>query len=217
MSLLDLDERCVEAAEHGVDRGALRVPFFRRAWVDRWLTTTHPAAPYVMFAPVCAWLVVRALGAGLGAAEIGALAAGGWLAWTLVEYVMHRYGLHLPTRTRSWRVAFFLVHGHHHQAPDDSRRLVATPAQSALLALLLAGIARLCAGPIASGPLLAGMLLGYQLYELAHWSAHHARTRVWPLGWLRRHHLSHHHVDATTRFGISTPLWDFLLRTVGRD
>jgi sterol desaturase/sphingolipid hydroxylase (fatty acid hydroxylase superfamily) len=215
MRSFELDERCREAALHGVSARAPRVPFFRHPWVDRLLSTSHPATPYLMFMPICAWLVMRAFAAGVDATEITALFGGGAFAWTFVEYLMHRFGLHLPTKTPSFRIAFYLVHGHHHEAPDDTRRIVATPLQGALLALLLAGIARLVAGPIASGPLLAGALVGYQLYELAHWSAHHARTRIWPLGALRRHHLAHHHVDAKSRFGISSPLWDVVFGTRG--
>ncbi len=224
MSLLDVDPACLAAAEHPAgsvpaQAGApRRVPLFRHPAVDRLLTRTPPWLPFVVYAPAVAGLLASHREA--GAARLAGASLAGVLLWTLIEYLLHRFGLHLPQRTRAWRVAYFVVHGHHHAAPRDAERLVATIPQSALLLALVHGVATLVLGaseathgPALAAGILAGTTLGYLLYEAAHWGIHHARR---PGPWLRalaRHHLAHHG-EPTSRYGISSPLWDHVLRTL---
>ena len=216
MSLLDVDPACLAAAERTAPAppdALRRVPLFRHPRVDRLLTRTPAWLPFVVYAPFVAGLLVAHRGAGLVHLAWPLLA--GVLLWTLVEYLLHRFGLHLPQHTRAWRVAYFLVHGHHHADPRDPERLVAALPQSALLLALVYGLASLALDGPASAALLAGTTLGYLAYEAAHWRIHHAR-RPGPLfRRLARHHLAHHG-DPTSRYGISSPLWDVLLGTLPR-
>ena len=110
------------------------------------------------------------------------------------------------------RVTSFIVHRHHHVAPQDRDHLVATPLYSGGLFLLLLALTSL-AGADARWALLAGSMLGYLAYEAAHWRAHHARPRAGLGRALRRHHLRHHFGDPGRNFGISSPLWDMVFRT----
>ncbi len=34
--------------------------------------------------------------------------------------------------------------------------------------------------------------------------------------WLKHHHVLHHYQDFTKRFGVSTPLWDYVFGTIER-
>ncbi len=216
VSLLDVDPACIAAAERTAPaplEAPHRVPLFRHPGIDRLLTRTPHWLPFVVYAPLVGALVAAHRDAGL--ARLLGPALGGALLWTLVEYLLHRFGLHLPQRSRAWRVAYFLVHGHHHADPRDPERLVAALPQSALLLALVYGLASLALDAASSAALLAGTTLGYLVYEATHWRIHHARRPGPLLRRLARHHLAHHG-DPTSRYGISSPLWDVLLGTLPR-
>lgn len=185
--------------------------FFHRELSER-LTRAHWASPYLLWAgPIAACLAFGT--AAYGPATLLLLVAGGWLVWTFVEYWLHRGFFHLRPDGPARRVTSFIVHRHHHVAPGDRARLVATPLYSGGLALLLLGLYTGLAGRDARWPLLAGSLLGYLAYELAHYGAHHRRPRTAIGRALRRRHLRHHFTDPTRDFGISSPLWDLVFRT----
>ena len=63
------------------------------------------------------------------------------------------------------------------------------------------------------GVMLAGSItFGYIIYGLAHFIIHHVRFKQpWLRRWAGAHHVHHYHPD--TNFGVTTPLWDVLLRT----
>ena len=209
-----LTDELLSAALDGEARPdlAARSPrFFHHERHER-LTRAHPASPYVLYVPAiagCLWLA-----AALSLPARVALLAGGWLCWTFIEYWLHRGFFHMRAGAPAVRVTSFIIHRHHHAAPQDQDRLVATPLYSLGLFLLLFPVYSL-AGPDARWALMAGSMLGYLAYELAHWRAHHVRPgRHGPVGrWLRRHHLRHHFGDDTHNFGISSPLWDLVFRT----
>lgn len=189
--------------------------FFHRPRHER-LTRAHWASPYAIYLPLIALFLAFGTST-FDLPRLLALVAAGWLAWTLVEYWLHRGCFHLRPDTPARRVTSFVVHRHHHLAPNDRTRLVAMPWQSGSLALLLFGLYSLLAGPAARWPLLAGSLLGYLAYELAHYSAHHRRPRTALGRVLRRRHLRHHFTDAGADFGISCPLWDLVFRTYSKN
>ncbi|MDC0723277.1 sterol desaturase family protein [Nannocystis bainbridge] len=188
--------------------------FFHRPLYER-LTRAHPASPYLLWAgPIAACLAFGT--AAHDPPRLLLLLAVGWLVWTFVEYWLHRGFFHLAPTTPARRVTSFIVHRHHHVAPNDRDRLVATPLYSGGLALLLLGLYGLIAGPDARWPLLAGTLLGYLAYERAHHLAHHGRPRTALGRALRRRHLRHHFADRGLDFGISSPLWDLVFRTYSK-
>lgn len=190
-------------------------PRFFHSRVAEALTRAPPWSPYLLHLPLVALILTFKILTFETAptAATAALVAAGALAWTFVEYWLHRLFFHLRPGGDARRVTSYIVHRHHHAAPADRARLVATPAQSVSLALLLLAVYGALAGPSARWPLIAGTLLGYLGYELVHYSAHHRRPRTALGRALRRHHLRHHFADAGTNFGISSPLWDLVFRT----
>lgn len=188
------------------DRRARAPRCFHRPGLEA-LVRAHPASPYLLYLPLIAGGCWRAALELRAPALLGLLLAG-WLVWTLLEYWLHRGCFHLRPDTPVRRVATFIIHRHHHVAPQDRAHLVATPLYSGGLFLLLLSVYGR-AGAAACAALLAGSMLGYLVYEAAHWRAHHgARGRR-----LRRHHLRHHFADRGGNFGISTRLWDLVFRT----
>ena len=199
----------------GVARRGPGFALFRSRWLDA-LTRTPPFVPYVLVGPVIAWLMYGAAASSAALLSIAALVVAGVLGWTLVEYLMHRFLFHYRPRSSRGRIASFLVHGHHHLHPDDRLRITATPVQFGSLALLAGGVLRLALGPTLYAPALAGFLLGYLAYEAIHFSAHHGRPHTAIGRALRRHHLRHHHETPRAAWGISSPLWDWVFRTLPR-
>ncbi len=180
------------------------------------VTEAHPASPYVFLGPAVLALL---LCSPLTLSGFGAFGAGVVL-WTLVEYLLHRFAFHFPRRGPVSSTVALLVHGHHHHYPADPRRIVATPAQSLSLFVLLGAALWFLFGVVAAhafvAPTLAGTVLGYLGYEWAHWSAHHRRPRT---AWgkvLKRHHLEHHHRSRDGQWGISTTVWDHIFQTTRR-
>lgn len=90
----------------------------------------------------------------------------------------------------------------------DSLPFFLTP----LAILALAGLLDLAA-PTAVALLFAGAFAaGYVAYGLSHWAIHNIRFRnTLVRRWAADHHIHHYHTDKN--FGVTTPLWDMLLRT----
>ena len=99
------------------------------------LSRVHPSVPVIIFVPTIGYLTIT------GATETGiAPAAGvfaaGWLFWTLTEYWLHRVVFHFDA-DNEWAHRFhFMIHGVHHDHPNDPMRLVMPPAASIPLASL---------------------------------------------------------------------------------
>ena len=191
------------------------------------LTRVHPAVVVVVWVPVIVWFVGSAWRArertGMSATELLLAHGLGLLVWTLVEYLLHRYVFHFsPRNPPAWlQRLIFLFHGIHHVQPWDKQRLVMPPGVSiplavvfyALFAWVLAGV---LAAPAWLAPVFGAFLAGYLAYDLLHYAAHHLSMDVAVGRWLKRYHLLHHHQTPDARFGVSSPLWDVLLRTLPR-
>ncbi len=177
--------------------------FFTAFVPERVIFRGHPAMPYLTALP--------AAGVALYAGEpwpSPLVSAGLWalgvLAWTLFEYLLHRFVFHWPAKSEVGRVVCFVAHGHHHVAPRERSRLAATPVQMVSALVLLAGLFRLALGA-AWTLAFAGAATGYAAYEAIHYLAHHGRVRNPLLKTVVRHHLLHHHRTPDWRFGNLEP------------
>ena len=61
--------------------------------------------------------------------------------------------------------------------------------------------------------LFAGTAAGYVSYDLIHYYTHHFKPHNRLGRWLRAYHLQHHHGHEHKRYGVSSPLWDFVFAT----
>ena len=78
-------------------------------------------------------------------------------------------------------------------------------------------LAVLLGAPHWVAPVMSGFMIGYLAYDLTHYATHHFPMRSKYAKYLKRHHMQHHYKDASTRFGVSSPLWDLVFRTQGAD
>lgn len=133
----------------------------------------------------------------------------GYVAWTLVEYGLHRLVLHHLPRLEA-------IHHAHHDAPKD---LIGTPTVVSVAAFIGLGFAPAVAliGLRGASAWMAGLLTGYLFYVLAHYAVHHFGTgRSRWLMKLKRHHALHHYRDGQSNFGVTTRIWDRVFGTLVR-
>ena len=189
-------------------------PLFESRWLDR-LTRVRPFVPPLIFVPaigLCALVAFRG-GSGVGAA---AGIVGGYAFWTLCEYWIHRSVFHIEPRSRLGGRLHFIIHGVHHDHPNDPLRLVMPPAVSVPLGAVVFGVLYLIFGESYAPGLGAGFFLGYLVYDMMHYYLHHFRPRGRLGRMLRERHMRHHFQDETRGFGISAPYWDEVFGTSSR-
>lgn len=133
--------------------------------------------------------------------------------WTLFEYLAHRFVFHFRPQTNSGFRLQFIIHGVHHQFPQDKDRLVMPISASLLVALLIGSLVKLILGDAGFGSF-AGFVFGYICYDMTHYSIHHmAIPKARPLRALWVSHLQHHFKNPERSFGVTSPLWDFVFGT----
>ena len=113
----------------------------------------------------------------------------------------------------SARKLHWMIHGVHHDHPNDPRRLVLPPAFAIPLGLLFFGLFVLVLGTPVAWAFAAGFYLGYVIYDTVHFALHHAKPRGWLGRRLRELHMRHHFEDHERGFGVSAPWWDIVFNT----
>lgn len=136
----------------------------------------------------------------------------GFFAWTLGEYVLHRFVYH-KIKDASYDTGMqYVFHGIHHQYPSDEDRIILPPVPGLAIASLFLGFYYLIMGAAAFS-FGTGFLIGYLVYISIHWMVHSkpapARFNFW---W--NHHNVHHYQQHDRAFGVSTPIWDYVFGTM---
>ncbi len=191
-----------------------------------WLAIEHSPAAYradfYVYAAVLVAIGVALLAGPLDLGLLAWIATGAW-AWTLVEYLVHRFVLHGLAPFTRW-------HAEHHRRPTA---LIAAPtllSASIFANLLLPTIWLLGARP--AGALTFGLLSGYLAYGLIHHAIHRpmpARVTSFGRRWLLKrrlwHGLHHRRMHAGPRdpaatvtaaqgyYGVTGAFWDRVFRT----
>jgi nitric-oxide synthase len=163
----------------------------------------HPLVAVALYVPVIA------ITAEISLDQASPLALAGWaidgyLTWTLVEYWGHRLVLHFEPE-QGWGAWFHhIVHGMHHEYPQDPRRCVMSPLLSipivttaVVVSLWVLGLPAMFA---------AGFVHGYLAYDLIHLYLHHARPNAGPMKWLQELHMRHHFRDRQPRLWRLRPV-----------
>ncbi len=179
------------------------------------LSRVHPIVPPLLFGPGIVFLIVYGALQGAGWLSV-AWIVGGYAFWTLCEYWIHRIIFHFePERGIGARI-HWIIHGVHHDHPNDPLRLVMPPSVSVPLAALFVWAFYAVLGSPAFMPFGAGFLGGYLLYDMIHYHLHHHRPRTAAGRLLRELHMRHHFQDHERGYGISAPYWDLIFGTALR-
>lgn len=134
---------------------------------------------------------------------------GGLIAWTFLEYVIHAWLGHLP----KGRILISSEHLKHHAdiLYFTPLRLKIRGAVPVIALLLLAASAAF--GLAAGLGFVAAVATGWTFYEWLHQSIH-VNGPSGPFSrWAARHHMHHHFSRPNLNMGVTTPIWDVLLRT----
>jgi sterol desaturase/sphingolipid hydroxylase (fatty acid hydroxylase superfamily) len=189
-------------------------PLFKSEFLN-FFSRVHPAVPAVIFVPVVVAMEWLGADSGYGALQLVLLSLGGIGIWTLTEYWLHRLVFHWEPDNAFGRRMHFIIHGIHHDHPNDKLRLVMPPSVSIPLAALFFGAFRLIFGE-AAFPLFGGFILGYLAYDYTHYYVHHFVPKSKLGKRLREQHMRHHFQDHRFGYGVSSPLWDVVFRTLPR-
>lgn len=201
-----------------ISRDATPIRLFKSDVLE-FFTHIHPAVVVVLWLPVTIYAFVRAaIDPRIGWGRIVVGGAIGVIVWTLAEYTLHRFVFHFKPRNAWQERLSFLFHGVHHAQPRSKTRLVMPPVVSVPLGAVFYGLfvlilGRLLGAPAWIAPLFGGFTLGYLTYDITHYATHHFRMKRAYYKWVRRHHMLHHAQTPNQRFGVSTPIWDYVFGT----
>ena len=182
-----------------------------------------PWVVLVVYIPFSCFLITRAVirfsAAGISSLWMLPAMVGGWVAWTFIEYTLHRFLFHYHPKSERFKRIFFFTHGVHHTQPMCKTRLVMPPVISLPIALffyivywcLFSVVLR---QPLWLLPVFSGSVLGYVIYDMVHYILHHAKLKKGYLAMCRRQHMRHHVTCPNMRFGVSMPLWDYVFGTM---
>lgn len=186
---------------------------FKNPVIER-LSRTHIAIPITLFilysAALLFWSITQL---SFSALLTTGLFFTGWLVFTLVEYLMHRYVFHMKTDTKLKAKIQYHAHGVHHEFPKDKDRLAMPPIMSVTLATILLFVFKLFMGDFVFS-FLPGFLVGYAMYLFVHYIVHAypPPKNIFKAVWVN--HSIHHYKDQKIVFGVSSPLWDYVFRTM---
>jgi len=136
----------------------------------------------------------------------------GFFAWTFGEYALHRWVYHKISDASYDSGLQYVFHGIHHEYPSDEDRIILPPVPGLLIAHSILGILYLIFGTdcLVLG---AGFLMGYLAYISIHWMVHSKPApKKFSFWW--NHHNIHHYQQHDRAFGVSSPLWDIVFRTM---
>ena len=180
------------------------------------LTHTHISMPLIIFSVISAALIYYGIiEKGFETPQMILLFFAGLFFFTFVEYIMHRYLYHIPATSERKKKISYTMHGVHHDYPKDKSRLAMPPVLSLVVATVLFIIYRVVLGDYVFG-FLAGFLIGYAGYLAVHYSVHAFKVPSNFLKVLWHHHSIHHYREPDRAFGVSSPLWDHIFRTMTR-
>ncbi|MCS6904323.1 MAG: sterol desaturase family protein [Bacteroidia bacterium] len=176
------------------------------------LSKVHPSVPLLIYTPVIIFFLYRAflqLPVLLGILFF----VFGTITWSFTEYVLHRFLFHHPFHSKLGKRFHFIMHGVHHQYPQDPLRLVMPPSVSIPLAFFFYYLFNFFLGESYILAFYPGFVTGYLIYDMLHFAFHHFHFTNPYLQTLKTHHMKHHYLDSKSGFGVSSKLWDYIFLT----
>ncbi len=171
-----------------------------------------PQVMWVVISSVLFWYSFTKVG--IQSEVIIILGFGGFLTWTLAEYVVHRFLYHTETNSDLLYDIQYKGHGFHHLYPKDPERLAMPPIPALLFSSLFFALFYAILGLYAFS-FFPGFMMGYNAYITLHYFQHvvkNPRYKPWKKLWV--HHKAHHYSNPYAAFGVSTRLWDFIFKTM---
>lgn len=145
--------------------------------------------------------------------------ASGFVAWTWIEYEVHRHILHGRFPDGPGVVQHFLhenfdhLHWEHHARPWDGDHVNGTLEDTGFFIALFLAVS-LAVPSWTVSMLIAGIMQAYVIEEWVHHSVHFCGFRSKYFRYIKRHHLYHHSPQgAEAGYGLTNGFWDVVYRT----
>ncbi len=177
------------------------------------LSKVHFSVPLFIFIPVILFFGYEAFTHEIGVAGFAMYFLIGLAVWTATEYLLHRFIFHYHPTSEYGKRIHFIFHGVHHDYPRDKKRLVMPPSASIPLATLFYFLFSLFLQQKQLFAFFPGFLLGYLVYDMLHYAMHHYNFKSGLMKKIKQHHMLHHYQNPEKGFGVSSSLWDEILRS----
>ena len=204
-----------------IDHSDTPIRLFKSDFLE-FFSHISPVTIVVIWLPVAVFFLVRSIvkaAAGVFPWYIPVGFLVGLFIWTFSEYILHRFVFHFPAKTPRMQRITFLFHGVHHAQPQCKTRLVMPPVVSIPLAAIFYGLFLLIWSVLLKlpnwvDPSFADFLVGYLIYDMTHYDTHHFPMRNGYFKFIKRYHMQHHYKTPNARYGVSSPLWDMVFKTM---
>ncbi len=187
------------------------IRMFKSDFLEKF-THIHPILPILIWGPVSGYFFYKSRN--LENLEILLTFLAGIFVWTLTEYVLHRWVFHYEAKTKWGQRLIFILHGVHHDDPQDPTRLVFAPPMGIIVFTILYNFFAIFVAPKYFACFMGSFLVGYLWYDYTHYATHHFPMTSKLGKYLRAYHLQHHYSKVPKKYGVSNPLWDYVFRTV---
>lgn len=188
------------------------IRLFKSGWMEL-LSKVHFSVPLFIFIPVIGVFSYLAFANGISIANFVLYFLIGLAVWTATEYLLHRFIFHYHPTSNWGKRIHFIFHGVHHDYPRDKKRLVMPPSASVPLATLFYFLFSLLFAKTNLFAFFPGFLLGYLVYDMLHYAMHHYNFKSGIMKRIKQHHMLHHYQNPEKGFGVSSSLWDEILRS----
>ena len=204
----------IRLPEHLEPKKKLTARLFKSDFMEAFTRTPIwiPQLIYTGLIVLFFWYGVRKINLNFGMMLL--IAATGFLCWTFIEYIVHRFLYHTESESETLYNIQFKGHTIHHQHPIDPTRLAMPPLPSIFLASMFFGLFYFIMGnwAVAFYP---GFMAGYVVYITFHYYQHRIKNpRIPSLKKLWLYHRIHHYSNPYVAFGVSTLLWDYVFGTL---
>ena len=133
----------------------------------------------------------------------------GAIAWSLCEYLLHRYVGH----SKKVIGGFTKEHRSHHIDGNHFMPLRKKIRMSLRLLIPLSVLTTFIMGDHIGVGFSSGFFLFFIAYEVLHKRAHTHPPMNGYGRWVRKHHFFHHFAAPHKNFGVTSPLWDLVFGT----
>ena len=188
------------------------IKMFRSNFLEKF-SKVHFSVPLFIFIPTILFFIYKAFASGIGFIYFGLFFIVGLIVWTSTEYIMHRFIFHYHPKSEFGKKIHFIFHGVHHDYPRDKLRLVLPPSVSIPLATAFYFLFASFLAPQFLFAFFPGFLLGYLIYDMLHYAMHHYNFKSGIMKKVKQHHMLHHYQDPNKGFGVSSSLWDIILKS----
>ena len=188
------------------------IKMFKSDFLEKF-SKVHFSVPLFIFVPAILFFIYKAFASGVSFLNFGLFFIIGLAVWTSTEYIMHRFIFHYHPTSEFGKKIHFIFHGVHHDYPRDKMRLVLPPSVSIPLATAFYFLFASFLAPQLLFAFFPGFLLGYLIYDMLHYAMHHHNFKSGIMKKVKQHHMLHHYQDPNKGFGVSSSLWDIILRS----